>query len=233
MSRTAISSPQPYRMSHQLQAIILKWYLLFVAATTRWIIDEGSDPPWDCDQKLIALTWHGRQFLGFAALRRHAKPSVLVTSHRDGRLIGCAAYLAGWRVITGSGTHTPKKSIRKRGAAAFRSMVSTLDEHRAMFMTADVPKLAHVAGAGSVKLAQLSGAPIYCFAAITDHRIELKNWNRTQLVLPFGRGVILWSTEIRIARNADQNRLEAARTEIEATLNRLQEQADMIVRTKS
>lgn len=95
-------------------------------------------------------------------------------------------------------------------------------------MTSDVPKVAHVAGIGSVKLAQISGAPIYCFAAVTRHRLELNNWDRTHVVLPFGRGAILWSRAIRVARDAGIRELEAVHLEVETTLDRLHDQADRI-----
>ena len=219
--------------SRQIIGKSLKWYLSWVATTTRWIVDDGSAPPWDYDQGLIALTWHGRQFLAHAALRRHPRRSLLVAPHRDGELVGAAARDAGFRIITGSGTHTPSKIIRKRGAVAFRSMLTNLNEQRAVLMTADIPKVARFAGEGPVKLAQMSGAPIHCFAAVTRHRLELNNWDRTHVVLPFGRGAILWSQAIRVSRHASPEQLEAARVEVETTLNLLHDNADAIVRNRA
>jgi lysophospholipid acyltransferase (LPLAT)-like uncharacterized protein len=212
---------------------VLKWYISSVEATTRWVVDEGAEPPWKTSGPMIALTWHGRQFLGHAALRRHIHRTLLVAPHGDGQLIGNAASRAGFSIITGSGTDNPAKSIRKRGAAAFRAIMNSLSQQSAVLMTADVPKTARVAGAGAVKLAQLSGAPIHCFAAVTRNRIELHNWDRTQIVLPFGRGAIVWSTAIHVPRNANPAELEAARMDVETTLNALHDRADEILRPKS
>lgn len=211
-----------------LTAASIRWYLRLVESTPRWAVDDGSRPPWDTSRGFIALTWHGRQFLGHAALRAHTRCSLLVSPHRDGELIGSVAQGAGYHLVRGSGTQVPSKIRHKRGAAAFREMVSHLKAERAVLMTADVPKIARVAGAGPVKLAQISGAPIYCFAAVTRHRLELNNWDRTHVVLPFGRGAILWSRAIRVARHAGTNELEAARLEVETTLNRLHSRADRI-----
>jgi len=223
-------SPPSFKLGQSLLGGSLKCYISFVEASTRWVVDEGQAPPWDNDSQLIALTWHGRQFLGNAALRRHLRRSLLVAPHRDGELIGDAARRAGFRVISGSGAAaSPEKSLRKRGAAAFRSMISDLQERRAVLMTADVPKVSRVAGQGAIKLAQLSGAPIHCFAAVTGHRYELNNWDRTQFVLPFGRGAILWSPAIVVSPDASSHDLENARIEVETTLDKLHRRADAIV----
>ena len=54
-------------------------------------------------------------------------------------------------------------------------------------MTADVPKVARIAGLGVVKLAQHSGRPIYAVAMASSRRIELDNWDRSAINLPFSR----------------------------------------------
>lgn len=208
----------------------LNWYLKGVEASTRWLVDDGAAPPWAPDEPIIALTWHGRQFLGHVALRKHERRSLLVAPHGDGQLVGNAAGRIGFQVITGSGTDDPSKSIRKRGAAAFRSILSSLEQRRAVLMTADVPKIARVAGAGAVKLAQHSGAPIHCFVAATSSRIELRNWDRTQIVMPFGRGAIIWSKAIHVPRHATPAEIEAIRLEVESTLNALHARADAMLR---
>lgn len=189
------------------------------------MVDDGSLPPWDGRQGIIALTWHGRQLLGHAALRAHSSRVALVAQHRDGRIIGQAAKNAGFRTIIGSGATTATDATRKGGAAAFRAMLAELKNGSAVMMTADVPKIARVAGAGSVKLAQVSGAPIYCFAAVTNRRFELDNWDKAHIVLPFGRGAILWSKPIHVPRHAEPARLEEIRLEIEHTLNELHQRA--------
>lgn len=221
------------RTDKHVMAIGLKWYLEAVGVTTRWVVDEGAAPPWDPDRGLIALTWHGRQFLSHTALRRHPRRSLLASPHRDGTLIGAAARKAGFDVIIGSGSTNRLRTTAKRGAPAFRSMLKHLRDERAIVATADIPKVARVAGAGPIKLAQISGAPIYCFAAVTKHRLELHNWDRTHVVFPFGRGAILWSDAIRVPRDASPGELEEARLAVQATLNWLHRRADRIVNTKT
>ena len=87
-------------------------------------------------------------------------------------------------------------------------------------LTADVPKVARVAGLGVVKLAQHSGRPIYPVALATQHRIELDNWDRTAINLPFGRIGMVAGEPIFVARDADDAALERARQTVEDELNR-------------
>lgn len=211
----------------------LKWYLKGVEASTHWVVDDGAAPPWSPEEPIIAVTWHGRQFLGHAALRSHQRRTLLVAPHGDGQLIGNAASRVGFDIITGSGTDDPSKSIRKRGAAAFRSILSSLEQQRAVLMTADVPKIARVAGAGAVKIAQHSGAPIHCFVAATSSRIELNNWDKTQIVMPFGRGAIIWGKAIHVPRRATPAEVENIRVEVENTLNALHARADALLRPEA
>ena len=86
-------------------------------------------------------------------------------------------------------------------------------------MSADVPKVARVAGLGIIKLAQASGRPIYPSAIATSRRHVLDNWDRTTINLPFGRGAGVASEPVSVPADADDDALEAARRTLEERLN--------------
>ena len=86
-------------------------------------------------------------------------------------------------------------------------------------MTADVPKVSRVAGRGIVQLARMSGRPIYPVAVATSRRIQLDNWDRSAINLPFGRFGIAGGEPVRVATDADEDALEAARRLVEERLN--------------
>jgi len=104
-------------------------------------------------------------------------------------------------------------------------MLAALEQGYNVALTADVPKIARVAGLGIVKLASASGRPIYPIAIATRRRIELDNWDRTAINLPFGRGAGVTGAPLRVAPNADGEALEAARRTLEASLNAATERA--------
>ena len=100
-------------------------------------------------------------------------------------------------------------------------------------MTADVPKISRVAGMGVIKLAQHSGRPIYPVAIATSRRIELDNWDRSAVNLPFSRVALVTRGEgIHVPRDASAADLEASRQFVEQELNRLTQRAYDIVDRK-
>ena len=135
---------------------------------------------------------------------------------------------AGFRVIRGSGTQSPLKVKAKRAVPAFFEMREALRHGTSLLLTADVPKVARVAGKGAVQLARATGRPIYLFAAVTSARVDLDNWDKASIALPFGRGCVLWSEPLYVRRAADEremglNALEIANglDELHATAHRL------------
>jgi lysophospholipid acyltransferase (LPLAT)-like uncharacterized protein len=86
-------------------------------------------------------------------------------------------------------------------------------------MTADVPKIARVAGLGIVTLAKHSGHPILPVAMATSRRYRLSNWDRTCINLPFGRMSLAHGNPIFVPHHADDGAMEAARRKVETSLN--------------
>ena len=151
-------------------------------------------------------------------MTRH-RAKVLISRHRDGEINARAAERLGIGTIRGSGAHNGEFH-RKGGAAAFTEMLDALKQGYNVALTADVPKVARVAGLGVVKLAQHSGRPIYAVAIATSRRIELDNWDRTAINLPFSRVALVASEAIYVPRDADDAALESARQRVENELNR-------------
>jgi lysophospholipid acyltransferase (LPLAT)-like uncharacterized protein len=86
-------------------------------------------------------------------------------------------------------------------------------------MTADVPKVARLAGLGIVTLGRISGRPIVPIAVVTSRRIDFKSWDRASLGLPFGRGAIVIGAPIHVAADADEAAQETARLAVQDGLD--------------
>jgi len=210
------------------------WYLRLVWNTSRHII-EPTNIYDKVEMPAIIAMWHGQHFLAPFIKKdkasHHAK--VLISRHRDGEINARAAEHLGIGTIRGSGAHNGEFH-RKGGAAAFTEMLDALQEGYNIAMTADVPKIARVAGMGVVKLAQYSGRPIYCVAIASSRRKELNNWDRTAVNLPFSRVAMVASEEIYVPRDANAATLESARQMVERELNRVTTRAyDLVDSTGS
>jgi lysophospholipid acyltransferase (LPLAT)-like uncharacterized protein len=167
----------------------------------------------------IFAFWHGQHFLTpFIKNKASYRAKVLISRHRDGEFNAIAVERLGIATIRGSGDHGGAFH-RKGGIGAFREMVQSLQDNYNVALTADVPKRARVAGLGIIMLARESGRPIMPFAMATSRFIRLKNWDRTTINLPFGRGALVGIKEINVPPDADAATMEALRQELEETLN--------------
>jgi len=99
-------------------------------------------------------------------------------------------------------------------------MIEALQEGYTVALMADVPKIARKASPGLVKLASVSGRPIYPIALATSRRIVLDNWDRTTLNLPFGRLGVALGEPVRVSTQIDDVALECTRRAVETSLNR-------------
>ncbi|HXX07498.1 MAG TPA: lysophospholipid acyltransferase family protein [Pseudolabrys sp.] len=179
---------------------------------------------------LIIAMWHGQHFMAPFIKRKDPRhrTKVLISRHRDGEINARAAQRLDVGTIRGSGAHD-RDVLRKGGATAFVKMLAALKDGYNVAMTADVPKVARVAGLGVVKLAQHSGRPIYALAIASSRRIELDNWDHTAVNLPFSRLALVAGEPIEVRPEADEPELEAARQLVECELNRVTRRAYEIV----
>jgi lysophospholipid acyltransferase (LPLAT)-like uncharacterized protein len=208
------------------------WYLRFVWSTNTKIF-EPHDLYDTVKTPAIIAVWHGQHFL-MPFLKKNEgehRAKVLISRHRDGELNARAAEKLGIEAIRGSGAHNGEFH-RKGGAAAFTQMLDALEAGYNVAMTADVPKVARVAGLGVVKLGQLSQRPIYAAAMASSRRKELNNWDRTAINLPFGRIAIVGSDPIYVPADADAGKMEELRKFVEDELNRVTRRAYEIADAK-
>lgn len=194
-------------------------YLRFVWNTTRFVLEpEDIYEEVAREMPIIVAMWHGQHFLIPFVRRPEHRVKVLISRHRDGEINAIAAERLGVGTIRGSGDHGTEFT-RKGGLSAFKEMLTALEEGYNVATTADVPKVSRVAGMGIIKLAQMSGRPIFPIAVATHRRIEFDTWDRTALNLPFGRGARIAGKPIRVAADADDAALERARQAVEDSLN--------------
>jgi lysophospholipid acyltransferase (LPLAT)-like uncharacterized protein len=179
------------------------------------------------DLPVIVGMWHGQHFMTPFFSRGH-KVKVLISRHRDGEINAAAARRLGVDPIRGSGDHGRRFDL-KGGVAAFKTMLTALQEGWNVALTADVPKVSQVAGQGIVMLGRLSGRPIYPVAVATSRRITLKNWDRSAVNLPFGTIAIVVGEPVRVPGDADEAVLETCRVAVEQELKRVTARAYAIV----
>jgi len=200
-------------------------YLRFVWRTSRVTL-EPEDIYEQVKMPVIIAMWHGQHFMAPFIKRNDPghRTKVLISRHRDGEINARAAARLDIGIIRGSGAHNGEFH-RKGGAAAFSEMLKALTEGYNIAMTADVPKVARVAGLGVVKLAQHSGRAIYPVAMASSRRIELDNWDHSAINLPFSRMGLVAGDPVHVPSDANDAVLESARRAVESELNRVTDRA--------
>lgn len=213
----------------ELAALLGAAYYRVVGWTNRLVRDPAQDfyAPFEQQPAIIAL-WHGEHFLMPFFGWRTERMAVLVTTHRDGEILARGGRYFGIRFVRGSGDHG-REFLRKKAVRAFATMLRLLKGGTTIVATADVPKVARVAGLGLVMLAKYSGRPIVPVAMATSRCRRLDNWDRTCINLPFGRMSLVRGEPISVPREADAAGLEAARARLQASLDAVTSRAYELV----
>ena len=196
-------------------------YIRLVSITGRWRI-VGADIPehfFTTGKPFILAFWHGRLLMMPRCWRKDKTIHVLISMHRDGRLLADTVGHLGMKTIAGSSS--------KGGATALRAMVKTLKEGNYIGITPDGPRGPRMrASDGIVSVARLAGVPILPVTYATSRRRILSSWDRFLIALPFGRGVFIWGDPIGVPREASESDLVDIRQSIENQLILISNQAD-------
>jgi len=179
------------------------------------------------EQPVIAAMWHGQHMLMPFVRRNPLRGKVLISRHRDGEINAIVAERLGLETIRGSGDHGTEFH-RKGAVPAFMAMLSALKDNYNIGLTADVPKVSRVVGRGIIMLARESGRPIFPVGIATHHRIELHNWDRSCINLPFSRGALVIGEPIVVPNDADDAAMEAARVALGGRLDAVTARANVL-----
>jgi lysophospholipid acyltransferase (LPLAT)-like uncharacterized protein len=185
-------------------------YIRLVYATNRWSVEgaEHARRLRETGRPFILAFWHGRLMMIPMAWQRLAPIHMLISAHRDGRIIAESVAYFGVQTVTGS--------TSRGGSAALRSMVKSLAAGDCVGITPDGPAgPAMAASVGIVNVARLSGAPIVPVTFAASRRWTMRSWDRMQVALPFGRGAFIWGEPIVLETRLDEAGVERARELVE------------------
>lgn len=198
-------------------------YIRLVFVTGRWSVKGMEEPSRlvAAGKPLIGCFWHGRMLMMPKIWRFDPPLHMLISNHRDGRLISRAVEYLGIRTITGSSS--------RGGAAALRVMAETLRGAGYVAVTPDGPRGPRMhAAPGIAMIAKLAGAPVFPVGWSSSRAVTLRSWDRFLLALPFGRGVFVVGEPIAVPGDADEATIESFRQLIEERLNQVTREADRL-----
>ncbi|MCF6275564.1 MAG: lysophospholipid acyltransferase family protein [Robiginitomaculum sp.] len=214
-------------------AFLLATYIRLVRRTTRWQFEglESFKSVQDSGLGFIVVVWHSRFMMTPAAWSKmQQKPHILISKSRDGDLVTYASQMLGAGVVRGSRQIKRQAKLKdkdKRGAGALREMIDVLNDGDCIVMTPDGPRGPRMhMGEGPLRLAKLSGAPVLALALSVSNNKVFNSWDRFMLPLPFGRGKIIFSGPVSVAKDASNADIETARKKLENMLNQASQKCD-------
>lgn len=195
-------------------------YIRLVFATGPWRT-EGGDIPRRLKaqgQPFIVAFWHAR-LLMMPKTWIGGPFNMLISQHRDGKLIADTVAHFGIRTIAGS--------TSRGGTQALRAMIKCLKAGETVGMTPDGPRGPRMrASAGIVNVARMAGAVVVPLTYSARKGRVLGSWDRFLVPLPFTGGVFVWGEPIAIPKDATDAQLDEVRLLIEARMNQQVAQAD-------
>ena len=196
------------------------WMVGGIGRTLRWESrgDEHLEQIYRSGNRAIFTTWHGGIFP--ATWYWRDRGIVVMTSQNvDGEYIA--------RIIESLGYGAARGSSSRGGMKALVEMSRKLRQGNDVGFTVDGPRGPRFsAKIGPVLLARRTGAAIFCFHVELQRKIELDNWDRSQIPLPFSRALILKAAPIYVSPRADEEEIQRKHREMQDVLDRLRSQAE-------
>jgi len=219
------------RFVQEAIGFLLASYLRLVQRTSRFVSAPADlESAFRESTPAIGAMWHGQHLmLSFAWPHAIARVAALISRSGDGGIQAAALRRLGVDPVRGSGGRAGRGARGKGGAPALRGLLRALEDGSSVAMTADVAKVARVAGLGIVTLARLSGRPILPIAVVAQRRLDFKSWDRASIGLPFNRCAIVIGDPIRVRSDADEAAMEAARRQVEEGLDAVHARAYAMV----
>jgi lysophospholipid acyltransferase (LPLAT)-like uncharacterized protein len=144
---------------------------------------------------------------------------VMVSEHRDGKMIAALLRKFGLKIATGSST--------RGGSAGLRQLLRFTRAGFDAGITPDGPRgpRRHLKP-GAIVAAKLSGLPLVPVTFSARPARRLGSWDRTLLPYPFGRGLFVYGEPIVVPRDAGDEEVQRLRRIVEAEVDRLTDLAD-------
>lgn len=200
-----------YKDSEKRQIRIYSFFavLLFKLKSLTYWYKNINYPKTQC----IFALWHAHQ-CSLYSLEDREDTYVMISRSKDGEIVARATEAMGIKTVRGS--------LTRGGASATLELVNKIKEGKFGAITIDGPKgPKRVVKKGIVEIAKMTGVPIVPMSwwCPSIGFLKFKTWDEFRFPL-FGRLLIsLYGEPIYVPKDADDEKIEEIRKEIEDKLN--------------
>lgn len=210
---------QPWIIS--LGSWCIAHYMRLVFKTNVWTRDDWEilERYWKNQKPFIACFWHNRLLMQTYFWESSTPFHMVISAHRDGRLIAKTISHFGIKTIVGSSS--------RGGTQALREILAALKQGECVGITPDGPRGPRfIAREGIVQIARLANLDIVPCAYSTSRRKVWNSWDRFVFALPFGRGAMVVGEPIKPPRSKEE--FEKVRQLVEKGLQDVSDRADAL-----
>ena len=210
-----------WRQRVALWSITWAAYLLIraIGPTLRYSVSlEEDGPDTFFPHPSVFVFWHNA-IIPACWWYRGRDIAVMTSSSFDGEYIARIIEKFGFRPVRGSST--------RGGVRALLGMHTEIETGHSVAFTIDGPKgPVYVAKPGPVLLARNVGRPIVPFYIAVERAWVLKSWDRLRIPKPFSRAHLRVARAIPVPPETDAESARALHAEMQATLERVREEAE-------
>lgn len=224
-SETSESLSGRDRLFLRLVSVAAPALLAALCATLRW--RPISLGPHAAAAKLfhqpgkIIVFWHSQQLLMPWIFRRmraskREKIYVLISQHRDGRMIAVTCKRLGLDSIAGSSS--------RGGRSAMLRLIRMLRKNAHVAVTPDGPRgPVEEVKPGIIRLAEHSGAEIWPVAFVCSKPWRARSWDRMVIPKPFSKARFYVGNPLSVPRGVNEETVAAYGEQVRSELARLME----------
>lgn len=193
-------------------SVVIYLYALFAGKTSKWSLKGVNEFIKNYqDDNIVLIGWHSRATMMPYFWNKYIRKrlSALVSPHQDGQII--AHFLKRFKIKPINGSTNEKA---RQGAL---EMMRELMDGSSIFIAPDGPRGPRMRLKKSpIYFAQKTGKPICCVCFSTNKALIFeKAWDKTMIILPFGKAALFISEPIYIPQNLTDEEFEQYRKKVE------------------
>ncbi len=206
-------------------SFILYLYLQLVyhTSTKKIIFEENFEQKKFLNDSAIYVFWHNRLALMPFTRPPKLKINVLISTHRDGRVIAQVMKRFNFNIITGSSN--------KNSYSALKTIIKHINLGESIAITPDGPKgPKNQINSNVIAISSLCKKYIVPVTYSCARGIIFNSWDRFILPTPFNKIVIAYGTPIKTERNLNDTQITELNNLLASNLNLITNKADRITK---
>ena len=197
----------------ELTGWMIAFYIKVCFNTSLWYLknDEEIDSVLRKKKRIIVIFWHNRLLMAPYCWNYDKPFKMLISSHRDGKIISNAVAHLGIGTIEGSSN--------KNKISSAREILTNLAMNNVIGITPDGPRGPNQKlKEGIVSLLKKTNATIIPLSYSAKFNFKLNSWDKFIFVTPFNKFVAVWGNAIEYNR---KKKIEENMNIIQDELNRV------------